>query len=756
MIKFTLCIFAFSVSCLFSFANIIKVKNANELHTANKIAKPGDIIILQNGEWNNVNIELDCMGSKTLPIIFKAETAGKVFIVGKSTLSIGGSYIIIDGLYFANGYAGSNAVITFRTNADKVANNCILVNTVIDDFNNPKRLEENYWIELYGKHNNISHCSFLNKKNIGVLMAVILNDEKSQENFHSIDHNYFGVRIPLASNGGEIIRVGVSQQCEFNSNTQITNNFFENCDGETEIISLKSGSNVVRNNLFKECQGAVVLRHGNFNTVENNIFLGNDKEGTGGVRIINKGQWVVNNLFYKCRGEGFRSPLAVMNGIPNSPAFRYVAVSDAVIYGNTFFECAPISFCEGSDTERTLQPKTTFFVNNIIYNTRDTSIYKVSDDVAGISFDGNFINKEITQQIFAGFTKTAIPIKQTTSITLPFLTKTNNRTLIDSLQTQARQRLLVLPTQESGFKTETLLKSIQQNATTNCGAKWFAKTSSTITKEIFVTCKSANELKSYLRDSNQYKMNIVLTENEYVFTEPLQILNNAIISTKNKQPIKFFFPSATKPFLFLLNAGSQLTFINLNLDLSEIKSKAFISTDTSAPSNHTNFKMDNCTIENNDSTFFYASKSAVCDSIIITKTNFKNNKSSIFNLAQETDKKGYYPVEKMTITNCIFENNNGELLNVIRTGNDESTMGPTITFTHNKIISCNNTFNTDALISFYGVQKSTIEKNIFDKSNPAKKLIEYKDEVRASHFLKDNQFISSGTIEKNKYVLEKN
>ena len=56
------------------------------------------------------------------------------------------------------------------------------------------------------------------------------------------------------------------------------------------------------------------------NTVENNVFLGNGKEGTGGVRIINKGQWVVNNFFYQCRGVDFRSPLSVMNGIPNSPA----------------------------------------------------------------------------------------------------------------------------------------------------------------------------------------------------------------------------------------------------------------------------------------------------------------------------------------------------------------------------------------------------------------------------------------------------
>jgi poly(beta-D-mannuronate) lyase len=106
----------------------------------------------------------------------------------------------------------------------------------------------------------------------------------SRENFHSIDHNYFGKRPPLASNGGEIIRVGVSQHCQFNSNTQIKNNFFEHCDGETEIISIKSCSNVVEENVFKESQGSVVLRHGDNNLVKGNYFVGNDKTGSGGVR----------------------------------------------------------------------------------------------------------------------------------------------------------------------------------------------------------------------------------------------------------------------------------------------------------------------------------------------------------------------------------------------------------------------------------------------------------------------------------------
>ncbi|HEU5166859.1 MAG TPA: polysaccharide lyase 6 family protein, partial [Chitinophagaceae bacterium] len=390
-------------------ANTIIVKNLDELNAANKKARPGDIIILQNGEWKNITIKLNCIGTKKNPITFKSQAAGNVLITGNSKLKLGGDFIIIDGLYFTNGYAGDDAVISFQLDNKQLANNCRVTNTAIDDFNNPKRMDENNWVLFYGKNNRLDHCSFKNKKNMGVLLAVVLDDERSRENFHSIDHNYFGRRPPLASNGGEIIRVGVSQHCQFNSNTKIKNNFFEYCDGETEIISVKSCSNVVEENVFKECQGSVVLRHGDNNLVKGNYFLGNDKAASGGVRVINKGQKVINNIFYKCRGVDFRSPLAVMNGIINSPANRYVQVTNAEINSNVFYQCSPISFCEGSDAERTLPPDNVTFSNNIFYNTRDSIIYKVYDDIKGIKFSANKVSNKVSQDLSKGFNKISLP-----------------------------------------------------------------------------------------------------------------------------------------------------------------------------------------------------------------------------------------------------------------------------------------------------------------------------------------------------------
>ncbi len=121
----------------FTNAKTVLVKNADELNAAVKQAMPGDIVVLQNGTWNNITISINCNGTKAQPVIFKAQTAGKVIIAGNSSLKLGGNFIIVDGFYFTNGFAGDDAVIRFSINKNQLANNCRVTNTVINDFNNP-------------------------------------------------------------------------------------------------------------------------------------------------------------------------------------------------------------------------------------------------------------------------------------------------------------------------------------------------------------------------------------------------------------------------------------------------------------------------------------------------------------------------------------------------------------------------------------------------------------------------------------------
>ena len=128
-------------------------------------------------------------------------------------------------------------------------------------------------------------------------LIVILNDKRCLENYHLIDHNYFGERPVYGSNGAETMRVGTSQQAYSSSNTIIENNLFERCSGEVEVISIKSSDNIIRNNTLLECEGVVALRHGDRNTVNNNLFIGNGRRNTGGIRVVNAGHRIYDNLF---------------------------------------------------------------------------------------------------------------------------------------------------------------------------------------------------------------------------------------------------------------------------------------------------------------------------------------------------------------------------------------------------------------------------------------------------------------------------
>ena len=64
--------------------NSLLVRNIQELNVFINNAAPGDVALLENGVWKDVQIEFYGNGNKNKPITLKAETPGKVFIEGKS------------------------------------------------------------------------------------------------------------------------------------------------------------------------------------------------------------------------------------------------------------------------------------------------------------------------------------------------------------------------------------------------------------------------------------------------------------------------------------------------------------------------------------------------------------------------------------------------------------------------------------------------------------------------------------------------
>ncbi|SDY60875.1 polysaccharide lyase 6 family protein [Hymenobacter psychrophilus] len=370
-------------------AATIKVADPTAFQAAVPKLQPGDTLVLAAGTWRDAPLVLQGRGTAQRPIVLRAERPGAVQLTGQSSLRLSGEYLVVSGLDFREGYSPKGGVIEFRDGAKGLANHCRVTECVIADYNRPASDKDDKWIHFYGQQNRFDHNYVAGKTTGGVTMVIELPTAESRDNQHRIDHNYFGPRPPLGANGGETIRIGLAETSLTNSGTVVEENYFYHCDGEAEIVSIKSGQNVVRRNVFEECAGAVVLRHGNNNLIEGNYFLGNGQEQTGGVHVINAGHQVRGNYFADLRGSGFKGALVIMYGVPNSPLNRYAAVRDVLIENNTFVNCRLVDLAAGKDKERTLAPAGVQLQNNVFYGPKLPAPFAVTADISGLTLVGN-------------------------------------------------------------------------------------------------------------------------------------------------------------------------------------------------------------------------------------------------------------------------------------------------------------------------------------------------------------------------------
>ena len=189
-----------------------------------------------------------------------------------------------------------------------------------------------------------------------------------------------------------------------------------------------------------------------------------------------------------------------------------------------------------------------------------------------------------------------------------------------------------------------------------------------------------------------------------------------------------------------------------------MQTRFFIASSTKASSSHFNLKINMCAFSqlgknNSAEAFFFANKSSVADSIVISQSDFSNNITDLFVMTEEKDNKGYYNAEQISFRNNSFRQHQGSILAVYRGGNDESTMGPLLRFTTNKLTGCNSQPG-QPLIHLYGVQQSLLEKNQFTDCNYNAVLLKIEDVVKARHWLKGNKAGRSGAILKNEFTVE--
>lgn len=629
-------------------------------------AVPGDRILLADGEWRDFQIIFTGNGTAAKPITLAAQTPGKVILSGQSNLRIGGAHLVVSGLVFRNGYSPTKELIAFRPDSKTAARNVRLTEIVIDNFTNPDRRAEDIWVAIYGADNRVDHSWFSGKGNAGVTLAVIRPKGQPQENRARIDHNYFGPRPPLGSNGGETIRIGTSDESLSDSKSMIENNWFEKCDGEVEIVSIKSGGNVIRGNMIVESQGAIVLRHGNGNLIERNVFFGKGKPSTGGIRVINRDQIVRDNYLERVTGTSFLSAIAVMNGVPNSAINRYHQVANARIERNSVIEAARITFGAGADAERSAPSVDSRFERNLIVNADGKDIVRNEGDVSGLAMAGNV----------AGAVK---------------------------LERAANGLLYPADPALAGVGAPRDLVRLKREET---GPAWYPKDAPSVAagREIAVPASEGALAKAV--GASAAGDIVRVAAGTHRVTQPILIAHPLTIAGPREAVIE---SAATTLFQLLPGGSIVLRGVTLSGAASPAAAgNALVRAPQSVSTLNYRVTLQDVAVRDLTAPGFdvvTATPATFADRVEIRGSSFARVSGAVVAAAAETGAKGLYSAEAIEIADSQFADV-ATIVDVARLGTDESTFGPRFTMTGNRV-------SRGGAVRLSGVQWIEIARNRF-------------------------------------------
>ena len=641
--------------------------------------RPGDTIVLKDGVWRDFQILFEGEGRAGQPITLTAETPGGVVLSGQSNLRLAGRQLLVSNLVFRDGWSPTGEVVSFRRSKEHRAVDSRVTGLVIDGYNKPDRATSDNWVALYGRDNRFDHNHLTGKTNVGTTLVVVRDEQQGLDNRHRIDHNYFGPRPNLGSNGGETMRVGTSADSLSASHTVVENNWFEGADGEVEIVSNKSGGNTYRGNVFYHSRGSMVLRHGDGNLVENNVFLGGGKPHTGGIRVINRNQTVRNNYMEGITGDGFTAALSVMHGVPDSPINRYHQVVGAVIENNTIIDARSLFLGAGMDAERSAPPIDSRFSRNLIVNPDGREPMRRLGDLSGVAFTDNVQSRDVA--LVRGASGLLVPETPQGAGASP--------------------DLVMIPRAETGvawYPKDVQAVRLDQGA------------------EIAVD-PTEGALAAAVAAARPGDV-LVLAPGRYAVDRTLTVGAPLTVRGSGQGRVEIAF---SRPSLFEMAKGGSLKLAGLTVSGADAPDETGNAVIRVAPgSSAANFDLVLEDVEVRDLTvnrgfnLIALGKGVMADRVLLRDVRVENITGSVISAAAETDDRGTYNAELVQIEGGAFRRIGGSLVDLYRGGTDESTFGPRLVI---KGASLERVGSTDQpSILMRGVQHAELVDNILTDS----------------------------------------
>lgn len=414
--------------------------DAEDLSDAVNASANGGEFIIKNGTYNDFEATIEVLATATNPVIIKAETEGGVRLTGESYFVIRrSSFVRVEGFIF-DAKSEDSLVKLEGSNNIRLTNNVFELETT----------ESIKWIFIGGvwndntypfnfpSHNNrIDHNLFRNKNTPGHYITVDGSfdntgaEEKYFQSQHDrIDHNHFKNNGPRAVNEQESIRIGWSEMSLSSGYTVVEHNLFEDCDGDPEIVSVKSSDNIIRHNTFRKSYGTLSLRHGNRNRVEGNYFFGDGKPigsspagstlYTGGVRIYGTDHVIINNYMEGLNGTRWDAPITLTLGDAvdgqSSNLSKHFRAERVTIAYNTLVNNThgiEIGFDNNNNFTRDLEDIT--IANNLITGSENSMVEIVdinNDQGSNIIWKNNLMFPVDNATVLSGATTTSFDVNE--------------------------------------------------------------------------------------------------------------------------------------------------------------------------------------------------------------------------------------------------------------------------------------------------------------------------------------------------------
>ena len=281
------------------------VRTAGEVSRLSGKLAPGDQLVLAaDGAWKDARFTFQGEGTEAAPILIRPEVEGAVVFSGAAGVTFHGSHLIITGLEFRAVIPNGNGAVVFRLGNGRAqpAEHCIVNRIKVEDCNSPDAADwpkQKVWYLTtdFGADNTVANSTFAGLRHLGQMIGAAELPGEGLQRLHILNNQFSNRPYLDNQNGYEVLQIGWSAMRARPSGSLIQGNTFERCDGENELITLKASDIVVRGNRFIASQGVLCLRTARRVLVQDNLFDGQGRENTGGVRLQGDGHVLIGNAF---------------------------------------------------------------------------------------------------------------------------------------------------------------------------------------------------------------------------------------------------------------------------------------------------------------------------------------------------------------------------------------------------------------------------------------------------------------------------